>query len=74
MKSVEAKVAAAVAACFAVLSMCAIAQEQSQHGSTRPDGSGVMSAASQSLQVSSGSLSAVAGGQSEILGLYSSNP
>lgn len=69
MKSVEAKVAAAVAVCFALLSLCAIAQEQSQHGSTRPDGSGI-NAAPQSLQVSSNSLSTGVDGQSEVLGLY----
>ena len=72
MKSVEAKVAAAVAACFAVLSMCAITQEQSQHGNIRSDASGATNSAPAtdvSLHVSSVSVSVVHGGQDEVLGL-----
>jgi hypothetical protein len=60
--SVEAKVAAAIAACFGILSMCAIAQEQSQHGKLRSDRSGAINTAphgDMSLNVSSGSLSTV---------------
>jgi hypothetical protein len=55
--SIEAKVAAAVATCFTLLSICAIAQEQGQHAA------GSAAAVSQAtLRVSSDSLSSTGGG------------
>jgi len=64
--SIEATVAAAVAACFALLSICAIAQEQGQHAT------GKSSAAMTQITspVSSGSVSDLRGGETEALGSY----
>jgi len=64
--SIEATVAAAVAACFALLSICAIAQEQGQHATG--GSSGAMTQVS--LPVSGGSVSDLVGGDTEALGAY----
>jgi len=66
--SIETKVAAAVAGCFALLSICAIAQEQSQHAT---DGSTNTAALSQiTFHASSGSLSGLRDGDTEAVGPF----
>jgi len=73
--SIEAKVAAAVAAAFAVLSIGAIAQEQSQRGTSGPSGYSPTDSPAFSRVSMRGSESSLSGlhdgkGEDQILGLY----
>jgi hypothetical protein len=70
--SIEAKVAAAVAIAFAVLSIGAIAREQSDRGTGGPNAHGLTNSpglSQMSLQESKGSLSRLHG-ENQVLGLY----
>jgi len=66
--SIETKVAAAVAGCFAFLSICAIAQEQGQDANAGSMNSGALSQIT--LHASSGSSSGLRDGDTEVLGPY----
>ena len=73
--SIEATVAATLAVVFAGLSVCAIAQEQSQHataGLNRYDSTNSHSLSQMSARGFSSSLSQLPGGagENEVLGLY----
>jgi hypothetical protein len=73
--SIEAKVAAAVAMAFAVLSIGAIAREQSEGGTAGPNGYGPTNTpglSQMSARGSNSSLSQLHGGtdETEVLGLY----
>jgi len=73
--SIEAKVAAAVAVAFGVLSIGAIAREQSEGGTAGPNGYGPTNTprlSQMSTQGSNSSLSQLHGGtdETQILGLY----
>jgi hypothetical protein len=68
--SIEAKVAAAIAIAFAALSIGAIAQEQSEHGTGGPARHAVTSS-QMSLQESESSLSEYGGtGENQLLARY----
>ena len=72
--SIEARVAAAVAVAFGVLSIGAIAREQSEGGTAGPNGYGPTPPrlSQMSAQGSNSSLSQLHGGtdETEVLGLY----
>ena len=67
--SIEAKVAAAVAVAFAVLSMGAIAREQSERG-TAASSSAALSQVTLAESMIASSESRVETGKDEVLGLY----
>jgi hypothetical protein len=68
--SIEAKVAAAVAVAFAVLSMGAIAREQSERGTAASSSGAALSQVSLAESIISSSESRVGTGKDEVLGLY----